>query len=284
MMSWVSPSFAVEINVNIAGKNGTIVGTLAMPKTPDETKPVIVLLHGFTGSRDELAVKDTKFGVFSYTADFLTKNGFPSLRIDFAGSGQSNGMPWEDTTFDSQIADANSAIDYLTNHDVLKNRKIVVLGWSQGGLVAAHVVGSRDDISATILWAPVVDPLRIYTNLLGQENVTNALTMDDETKIEATLPWGAKTTLKAKFFKQLATTNPVAAIAHYKGPLQLVVGSEDTIVFPSPAVGNTYIRYHRGVNEIKVLKTDHAFGAFGGATTLDKMHLLLNEFITDNVN
>lgn len=276
-------SFAAEQMVNIKGENGNIVGTLATPDNTDTKKPVILLLHGFTGSRDELPVKDTKFGVFSYTADYLTKNNYPSLRIDFAGSGDSKDMAWEDTTFSSQIADASAALNYISSHADLKDRKIVVLGWSQGGLVASHAVSGRDDIAATILWAPVAEPLRIYANLLGADNVKKALAANDDVKIESTLPWGAKTVLKAKFFKELATSNPVAAIANYNGPLQLVVGSEDTVVTPSPAVGHTYIRYHNGVNEINVLKTDHAFGAFVGPATLDKMHNLLNIFVEKNV-
>ncbi|MBN9348951.1 MAG: hypothetical protein J0I48_22580, partial [Devosia sp.] len=101
----------VESNVKIARGDETIVGTLALPKGV-EKPPVVLLLHGFTGKRDELAVAGTEEGVYSRTARLLAERGVASLRIDFVGSGDSSGK-WEDTTTFSQIADAVAAFDWL---------------------------------------------------------------------------------------------------------------------------------------------------------------------------
>lgn len=103
---------AREQTVQIATDRGNIVGTLATPDGPPA--PVVLLLHTFTGMRDELPVAATGEGAFARTARALKKAGYASLRIDFLGSGDSDGA-WEDTTISGQIADALEAVRWLGN-------------------------------------------------------------------------------------------------------------------------------------------------------------------------
>lgn len=259
----------VESNVKIARGDETIVGTLALPKGV-EKPPVVLLLHGFTGKRDELAVAGTEEGVYSRTARLLAERGVASLRIDFVGSGDSSGK-WEDTTTFSQIADAVAAFDWLKKQDNVDAGKIHVIGWSLGGLVASHLAAVRPVDTAT-LWAPVANPPYSFGVVLGQEAVNKALASKDPNElIEGTLPWGAKTTLKVSFFKSLFATDPVAAIAQYGGPLLVIVGTRDTVVTPQPAAGQLFLDYHSGEEGLMVLDTDHGFDAFTGPATLDEM-------------
>lgn len=82
---------AAEEVVSILVDGQMIKATLETPDGTAAPAPVVLMLHGFTGSRDELPVKDTDEGVFSRTARQLAENGFASLRIDFRGSGESEG-------------------------------------------------------------------------------------------------------------------------------------------------------------------------------------------------
>ena len=264
------PAGATEEKVvKIARGDATIVGTLELPKGI-EKPPVVLLLHGFTGSRDELPIKDTKEGVFSRTARLLAERGVASLRIDFTGSGESSGK-WEDVTAQSEIADALAAFDWLKRQTDIDPDKIHVLGWSLGGLVAAHVAAERPVASAT-LWAPVQNGTFNFSHFLGTEAVGAAIADPDPEKVvEIKLPWGATTKLKTNFFKSLATVDPVAAIAAYKGPLFVIVGTKDTVVTPQPAGGEIFLTYHEGPEKLMVLPTDHAFDAFTGPATVDTM-------------
>ncbi len=258
-----------ESTVKITRGGDTIVGTLEMPKGVVKP-PVVLLLHGFTGSRDELPIKDTSEGVFSRTARILSERGVASLRIDFTGSGESSGK-WEDVTATSEIADALAAFDWLKASDLIDPTRIHVLGWSLGGLVAAHVAAERPVISAT-LWAPVGNPAYNFAHFLGNDAVEAAIADPDAQKVvEITLPWGAKTRLKTAFFKSLVSTDPIGAIAHYKGPLFVIVGTKDTVVTPQPAAGETFLTYHDGAEKFMILPTDHAFDAFTGPATVDTM-------------
>ncbi|MBZ9939082.1 alpha/beta fold hydrolase [Mesorhizobium sp. BR1-1-16] len=258
-----------ESTVKITRGGETIVGTLEMPKGAVKP-PVVLLLHGFTGSRDELAIKGTNEGIFSRTARILAERGIASLRIDFTGSGESSGK-WEDMTATSEIADGIAAFDWLKTSELVDPTRIHVLGWSLGGLVAAHVAAERPVASAT-LWAAAADPTYNFAHFIGPEAVEAAIADPDPARVvEMTLPWGIKTKLKTNFFKSLTTVDPVAAITRYKGPLFVIVGTKDIIVTPQPAAGEIFLTYHDGPEKIMILPTDHGFDAVTGPETVDTM-------------
>ena len=263
------PASAAEEIIHIDTDGGTIVGTLSTPT--GDPAPVVLLLHGFSGSRDELAIAETEEGVLQRTARLLADAGYASLRIDFLGSGESDGA-WPETTFSGQTADAVTAIDWLRNAETVDGSRLAVLGWSQGGLVALQATRERPDIGALVLWAPVVNPLHSYENLLGAEETALALTADDPTvEITSTLPWGAETTLQASFWQEMPLTSPIAAAAGYGGPLMVIVGTRDDIVAPQPASGQVLLDYHDGPEELAVFDTDHVWDVFSGPETLDSL-------------
>lgn len=271
VMAVSSFASAAETKVSFSVDGQKVIGTLSTIDNNPKA-PVVVMFHGFGGSRDELAIKDTKDGVFSRSARRLAESGYASLRIDFRGSGESDGK-WADTTFSGQIKDGVAAVDWLKASDKVDGSKISILGWSQGGLVGAHVARARPEVKSVTLWAPVVTPLYTYGNLLGADNVAKGLTSPPDTEITARLPWGVDTTLKASFFKEMPTTSPIAAIAHYPGPLQVIVGSKDTTVTPQPASGQALLDYHDGEERLDIFDMDHVFNAFTGPETIDS-HLV----------
>ncbi|MEM6463541.1 MAG: alpha/beta fold hydrolase [Pseudomonadota bacterium] len=260
---------AKEMRVSIPVDGQAVIGTLETPDGATAPAPVVLMLHGFTGTRDELPVKDTEDGVFKRTARELSNNGYASLRIDFRGSGESEGQ-WEDTTFSGQIKDAVAAIDWLRENPEVDGSRISVLGWSQGGLVATHAIAARPEVTSAILWAPVTNPLATYSGILGADTVNKAIAGDAQTLHTVTLPWGVDTTLKGAFYHELPTTSPAAAAAAYPGPLMVIVGSRDTTVAPQPAAGQILLDYHPGEEQLVLFDTDHVWDAFSGPTTLDE--------------
>jgi dienelactone hydrolase len=253
------------VRLDIGGT--AVAATLERPA--GDPAPVVLMLHGFTGSRDELAVAGTDEGVFSRTARQLAEAGYASLRIDFRGSGESGGA-WQDTTFSGQIADAVAAIDWLEANPAVDGSRLAVLGWSQGGLVAAHAAAERAGaVDALVLWAPVASPLHSFEALLGAAALTEALAAPPDTPIVGQLPWGGTTTLRAAFFQELGVTSPPAAVARYGGPLKVIVGARDDVVAPQPAAGEIFLRYHEGAESLSVFDTDHVWSAFTGPEVLD---------------
>lgn len=254
-----------EISFDVGGD--AVRGVLSLPA--GEPAPVVLLLHGFTGSRDELGIANTEEGVFSRSARILRENGYASLRIDFRGSGVSDG-DWVDTTFSGQIIDGLAAVDWLSAAPEVDGSKIAALGWSQGGLVASHVADQSDAVDALVLWAPVTNPRGNFSNLIPGEVMVEAMAAGAGDIIDFKLPWGAEISLKAAFFHEMDTTSSAAAVAGYDGPMQVFMGSNDTTVTPQPGAGEMLMSYHEGVEELHVLEMDHVFNVFGGPETLDQ--------------
>ncbi|MEM7445739.1 MAG: alpha/beta hydrolase, partial [Pseudomonadota bacterium] len=115
--------------------------------------------------------------------------------------------------------------------------------------------------------------------LLGPDAITEGLSAGDEI-VMAALPWGAATSLRGPFFEDLFNIDPVAEIAAYDGPLLVIVGSRDTVVFPQPASGNMFLRYHDGPEELLLLDTDHVWDAFTGPDMVDEMAAWTGAWLT----
>lgn len=243
---------------------GTVVGTFVMPADVRGKAPVVLLLHGFTGARDEAPVFQPDFSfddfLFERTANVFAEHGIATLRIDFRGSGESlDQFGFEGTTFSGQVADADAAINWLQRQRRIGD--IGVLGLSQGGLVAAITAEANSRVSSLALWSPVANPVDTYKTILGAETVAEGLTQPSTTSV---LPWGAEVTLNRAFYEELYTTDPIVAVSHFDGPMQVIVGLQDTVVAPQPQYGQTYITYHDGQQELVVLDADHVFDAFVG--------------------
>ena len=252
-----------ESDISFSSQGQTVIGTLAMPDS-EGPAPVVLLLHGFTGMRHELPVVGTEDTMFSRAARWLGERGVASLRIDFRGSGDSEGA-WEDTTFSGQIADVSAALDYLETLEGIDSGRASILGLSQGGLVGAAAAGRDARVSNLVLWSAVSNPVMSYGILLGYDNLLAGAAAGDEL-MTIVLPWGAETSLRGPFFEDIFLVDPVAEIASYGGPLLVITGSRDTTVTPQPHAGQVFLDYHEGAEALVVLDGDHIFDVLAGAT------------------
>lgn len=258
-------AFGAEEVITFDSQGGKVVGTLSLPD--GDPAPIVLLFHGFTGTRDELPVATTSEGVFSRTARLLADAGYASLRIDFRGSGESDG-DFADTTFEGQVADGLKAVEVMTADPRVKGSDLAVIGWSQGGLVATAVAGRSGTPDAVALWAAVATPMELLSGILGAETMEKGMTTGD-TPLKITLPWGAEIGLKQGYFEGVQTFDPLAEIAAYKGPLFVAQGKLDTTVLPVSA--EKLIAAHEGPEELWMAEMDHVFNAFTGPQTLDEM-------------
>ena len=253
-----------ESDISFSNEGQAIIGTLAMPDG-EGPFPVALLLHGFTGSRHELPVVGTEDTMFSRAARWLGERGVASLRIDFRGSGESEGA-WADTTFSGQVSDAIAALDYLEMVEGVDGAKMSIIGLSQGGLVGAATAGRDMRVGNLVLWSAVSNPVMSYGILLGYDTLLAGVSAGDEA-LTIALPWGAETALKGPFFEDIFLVDPVAEVANFGGPLLAIVGSRDTTVTPQPHAGQVFLDYHDGAEALVVLDGDHIFDVLVGDVT-----------------
>lgn len=105
-----------------------------------------------------------------------------------------------------------------------------------------------------------------HTHLLQ----TFARGLMDGLPLTAALPWGATTTLKGSFVRDLYMVDPVAEITAFKGPLLVIVGLNDTIVSPQPQSGEIYLVYHQGDEALVQLDADHMFDCLARLEKVDE--------------
>lgn len=265
-----------EVDVTITSQGQNMIGTLMVPD--GDPAPVVLLFHGFTGARDELAIPNTDEGVFSRTARILAENGFASLRIDFIGSGESDG-DFADTTFEGQVADGLAAVDFATADPRVNGDNLMIIGWSQGGLVATAVAGRSDIPDAVALWAAVADPEATFGGIVGAETLTSGMTTGDA-PLMITLPWGAEIGLKQAFFEGVSSFDPPAEIAGYAGPIFVTQGNLDTTVAVPSA--DMLLDAHEGVEMKYIRDMDHVFNVFTETGTLDEMIGATMDFFWNN--
>ncbi|GIV09719.1 MAG: alpha/beta hydrolase [Fimbriimonadales bacterium] len=110
-----------------------LAGTLTIPNG----KPPFPAVIFFTGSgaqnRDEEIFGHKPFLVI---ADYLTRAGYATLRMDDRGVGGSGGDMNQATTLDL-ADDALAAVNYLKTRREIERRRIGLLGHSEGALVGA---------------------------------------------------------------------------------------------------------------------------------------------------
>src|SRR5215211_2849288 len=84
-----------------------IPGILALPKAGGAARsyPAVLMLHGFASHKDEVG------DMYLREARALAERGIASLRIDFAGTGDSE-QPYTANTWTGMVADAVTAHDW----------------------------------------------------------------------------------------------------------------------------------------------------------------------------
>ncbi len=263
------PLTVVERDVEFLSQGQRVVGTLALPEGGDGPYPVVLIFHGFTNDRNALPIQGTDENLYGRSARLLAEHGIASLRIDFRGSGQSEGE-WSDTTFSGQIDDALAAVDFLATVPEVDAARLGLIGLSQGGLVAAETAARVPEVDSVALWSAVANPPDTYQLLMGAGTVAQGLTAPDP-GVEVTLPWGEPFLMKRGFFEDLYAVNPIGAISQVEAPLLVVVGLNDTTVMPQPYQGQTFLNYHEGPELLLEVNSDHVFSVLSpaGSSVLD---------------
>jgi len=137
----------LEEEIKFKDRNILLAGTLTHPKE-DKKYPAIILLSGSgPNTRDEEILG---FKIFQKIADYFTKKGIVVLRYDKRGTGGSTGNIYEATTEDF-TNDAIAAVDFLKKQPFVDEKKIGLLGHSEGGIEAPMAASISNDIAFIIL-------------------------------------------------------------------------------------------------------------------------------------
>ena len=205
----------ITTQTTVQGSMGKLSVIVEQPTLKEGQKcPVVIQMHGFCGN---------KGGMHELIANKLVNSKVASVRFDFNGHGESEGL-FQNMTVPNEIEDAKAIYEYVSSLPFVS--KIGFLGHSQGGVVASMAAGELGDdkVSALVLMAPaaVLREDAIRGNTFGK--VYDPLTLTEDVELFGGLKLG-KNYIKTAFSLPIYET-----AAGYQGPAAIFHGNNDKVV------------------------------------------------------
>jgi len=184
--------------------------------------PAVLLLHGTGSHKNEVG------DLYLRLAGLLADAGIASLRIDFAGTGDSP-VDYRHYTLESAQRDARTALGWLRGDPGIDVQRLAVLGFSQGGLIAQLVVAHDPSIAALVTWStPAGDGVATLRDLYAQYHAQAE--RDGYVRIE--FGWRAPLDFSRDWFRQVEAQTSLSDMRAFHGALLAIAGSDDDVVAP----------------------------------------------------
>jgi uncharacterized protein len=137
-------------DVSIQAPQGHVLaGTFTVPTRKDNI-PAAVLITGL--SPHERNNGDAPWMTFRDIADALTRAGIAILRVDDRGVGKSTGDNAKFTSFD-KVDDVATEVAWLRTQPGIDPKRIMLVGYSEGGMIAPMVAAKDPSIAALVTLA-----------------------------------------------------------------------------------------------------------------------------------
>lgn len=209
-------------NIEIPGTRGNIPATIQLPakSARGEELPLVVLCHGFTGNRQG-------DGHFAPLAEDLAAHGIATVRLDFAGCGDST-EPYANYTLANMAADVDSVIGYM--QATYGTGKTALVGHSMGGRLASlYPQLGQYPVTALALWSPANGTGLQGLEFLSIDNFAAveelAARADAEGSVAA---WGVE--LSAAYIDGMRDSDPNAALQESGLPVLLTYSGNERIL------------------------------------------------------
>ena len=212
--------------------------------------PAVVIMHGFAGT------KIGKYRIYVKVAQKLAEAGILAMRLDFRGSGDSEGDISE-MTLDGEVSDALMALKLVSKDPQVDSSRIGVLGRSLGGIVSVIACNQFKHVKCLALWAPAYHAKQWSNHLDATKNPKLSLAEREE------LMQFDGNKVNEKFLKQFFSLDLDNEMKHLDSmPLLHIHGEKDNFVDISHA-DDYYRCRHKAKGETVMLRlpnTDHEFG------------------------
>lgn len=209
-------------NIEIPGTRGNIPATIQLPakSARGEELPLVVLCHGFTGNRQG-------DGHFAPLAEDLAAHGIATVRLDFAGCGDST-EPYANYTLANMAADVDSVIGYM--QATYGTGKTALVGHSMGGRLASlYPQLGQYPVTALALWSPANGTGLQGLEFLSIDNFAAveelAARADAEGSVAA---WGVE--LSAAYIDGVRDSDPNATLQESGLPVLLTYSGNERIL------------------------------------------------------
>lgn len=217
-----------------------IYGVLSTPVNGQKKHPIVIVAHGFNGSHH--------FGRSYFK--MLNEMGYMCYTFDFPCGG--TGSRTDNNTVNMSVIDEQKALEtivrYFKSHSDVDKKNIVLLGSSQGGLIAALTAASlQKDISKLILEFPALCIPDNWNNRYPQVS-----DIPDTTKV-----W--QVPIGRQFFTELRNMDPYQAVEAYRRPVLIIHGDADPVV--PIDYSRRAVKLYKDARLLEIPNAGHGFGA-----------------------
>ncbi|MEO0574095.1 MAG: alpha/beta fold hydrolase [Pseudomonadota bacterium] len=256
-------------NVSVASRGAKVPVTLVVPPSEQEQRlPLVVLIHGHGGTRNEA-------GSFATVANRLAANGIASIRMDFAGCGDSE-ESFTKNSLSTMLADIDAAERHAMRWAPIDASRVAMVGYSMGGRLAAMRAAAGAAASSSyksiVMWAPSManGATRSFEMMGGETRYRDMKALAARDGFVAyTTPWGQKQQLGLQWFEDLEASQPLDAIAGFGGALLLIHGSDDDVVPSEISTLTLNAALQADIAELAIIDgADHGFGLFSNEPNL----------------
>jgi len=187
------------------------------PATPGP-HPMVLLLHGFTGWKEEEHL--------ATLAGDLTRTGIAALRFDAAGSGESEGTWADHYRVSTYLADVSLIYEHAIHHLGVESSRIGIWGHSMGGMIAIMAAARSPQRFIAVCGSQPSPGPGLYSG--GEGGWTTV-----ETEHFGTIR------LPAQHFQERAKISTATEVKAVSAPLLLIAGEHDDLV-PAESVRGIY--------------------------------------------
>lgn len=281
-------SCRVTRELRIATPDGRMIAAVLETADPSVRRPTVLLISGAGAwDRDYFTVVTTqgKQGAYRVMAARFLQLGFAVLRYDEAGTGASTGDYKMLATTASLATDVGTIVATLRSLAEVDEKRISLLGHSEGGAIAGLVGASDTGLGAIVmLAAPSRTGRRVmeYQRQVGPTKWTWGIGFTPESKRTYFDQEEARRLVGEAWYPFFLDYDPLPPMRRLKMPVLIVQGTDDWFVSPDQA-GEIAKAVREGGNRDVILRrlkghdhdfSDPAFDKFPPRLSLEMLHLV----------
>jgi len=180
----------------------------------------------------------------------LEKMGIASVRFDFLGNGESDGI-FSQSTLTNQTRQTLLIMDHLKRDQRFDNSRMSLLGFSMGGLVAAMSAG----YSSTL-----VNRLILLSPTFNLPFIARSIKSNNPVGVDEYNYYGNR--FGPEFLEDIIQTNIEEVCRWYDKSALIISGGKDTLVRNSVTSNFVQRVYGGRVKHLEIEGADHAFQDF----------------------
>jgi uncharacterized protein len=203
--------------------------------------PLIILMHGFGGDKDEK-------GLFSEAAEYFFARGYSVLRFDFRCCGANKGS-FRNVRFVDLESDLSNVFKFVGTGLPLRPKFIGIVGFSLGATIA--ILANAKPVKAYALWSPAIFTdkdmyPRYATSEINNDISTNGFFMKSGIEVGP------------GFLADLKENSVRTKISQISKPVLLVHGENDARIPPS-STKEASLLFRRRPRLCLIPGADHSF-------------------------